>query len=504
MKHNHVLNQRPGTNMPFMCMQAAASMTALKELDLEDCISLQSLPCKLDTLRNVEVLKMSNFCSLDIAMLVQLLQSLISAVQEWAACRLADMSAADNVSFRAECKDLSSRPHPVSLPSNPQQIRAAGAISCNFLAAIVECGADPALGLLLQSDKAAVQEQAMRAIGNLIEACGDLTEAAKACRFAVSVRVTQTAGTAASANVEQYAKVIQAQLSGLPLVSLLGSDIPAVRGQAVRAVKLLAYCRSNCPSLAAEVAIPALLRLLVTGTPAMQRDAADALSRMAEKRRRAEGVVPALVRLLRSDSAAVKEHAAGVLAHLAAYGHDRAPYAMEELHLALLQLLDSGSSAVQEQAAKALWHLICYIDRDSLQKEAIKVLDALYSTSGEAGDGASLPSFGYAASAVILNIVKSTEPPSEAKMGLIVRVLTCIAGCNKLNMTAEECNEAVSLSIRLLQSTSTLLQGAGAQFLTSSPLDCAVTNTVADVVIPSLVRLLTSKQLWSRSKPCRL
>lgn len=63
----------------LMRMQAAASMIALNELDLKDCISLQSLPCKLDSLSNLQALKMSKFCSLEIPMVVHLLQSHISA-----------------------------------------------------------------------------------------------------------------------------------------------------------------------------------------------------------------------------------------------------------------------------------------------------------------------------------------------------------------------------------------------------------------------------------------
>lgn len=238
----------------------------------------------------------------------------------------------------------------------------------------------------------------------------------------------------------------------------------------------------------------------------MQKDAADALSHMGAVEEKhaicmAEGVVPALVRLLGSDSATVQEYAAGVLAHLAGSGHDI--FATEDTHLALLQLLKSGSTAVHEQAANALEHLICYIDTDALLKEAIKVLDAPDATSGEAGDSASLPCFEHAASLTIVDILKSTAPPSQGKIGLIVRVLTCIAPWgNELPMTAEDC-EAVSLRICLLQSTSTLLKEAGRQSLSNSPFYCSVRN-FANIGLPSLMRLLTSEIVVVRKQALRI
>ena len=437
-------------------------MTALKELDLEDCISLRSFPRKLDGLKSAQALKLSDFCSLDVPTIVQLLVSPSSTVQEWAACRLADMSAADNYRMRAECKTVASGLQVGSAPPKVQQFRAAGAIYCSFLAAIVESGAVLVLGDRLQSDEAAVQEQAARAVGNILEACWNIIQTAKPCRSSAPCPEAQDAGREDLANIARHARVIQAQLFGLPLVRLLGSDIPAVRGQAVRAVKLMAYCPSTCLSLAAEGAIPALLRLLETSTPAVQKDAADALSHGGENWTicRAEGIMPGLVRLLGSDSTTTQEHAAGVLCNLAGDGHAD----NDELPLALLQVLESGSIAVQERAASVLGWQLRFTDSDALLKEASKMLEALDPTSGEAGDGANPPSFQHAASAFFLDILKSTAPPSQAKMGLLVKDLEQI-DC-KSHMTAAE-NEGVSPSIRLLQSTSTLLQGAGAQFLSS-------------------------------------
>lgn len=207
-------------------------MIALNELDLKDCISLQSLPCKLDSLSNLQALKMSKFA-------------------HWRSPWL------------CTCCSRTSAPREV------EQTRAAAATNCSFLVAIVECGAVPALGLRLQSDEAAVQEQAARARGNITIACGEFTEAAKACRWRRSHPGEQAARDAAS--IIRYAKVIHNQLSGLPLARLLGSSIPAVRGQAVHTVKLLAYCPSKCSSLAAGGAIPAVLRLLMTGTQQCRR-----------------------------------------------------------------------------------------------------------------------------------------------------------------------------------------------------------------------------------------
>ncbi|KAL4439178.1 hypothetical protein ABPG77_004080 [Micractinium sp. CCAP 211/92] len=254
---------------------------------------------------------------------------------------------------------------------------------------LAAAGAIPALSLLLQSPSSIARQAAARAISNLVVNCeANKIEAAKFGTIHSLARMLevpeaplmQEAAASALGNLaanSSEAQALIASAGAIPLlVGVLRSGTPAAKQHATRAIRNLAGRDTSNKLRTAEAGgIPLLVAMMagcgVNDSDASRQAAASALSNIAcnceqtQKQIVAEGALPVVCDMLLPSGGcgmAAREAAAWLLSNLACSAEVRAQLAKDTLQLGaavtgLLNLLRSGGDSAGAAAARAIKNL---------------------------------------------------------------------------------------------------------------------------------------------------